>query len=71
MTSIPRVFGVTERVQGNKEELYPVKTKNDNGIMSLNLLLENDTDPVVWRESVIADAVKQFWTDVIWGDAEI
>ena len=68
--SIPRAFGVTERAQGNEEGLYPVKTKKDIGIMSLNLLLENDTDPVVWRGPVIAGAVKQFWTDVIWGDVD-
>jgi len=68
--SIPRAFGVTERAQGNEEGLYPVKTKKDIGIMSLNLLLGNDTDPVVWRGPVIAGAVKQFWTDVIWGDVD-
>lgn len=68
--SIPKMFGIKEKAQGSQFELYPVKTKTGIDIMSVNLLLENDTDPVVWRGPVIAGAVKQFWTDVIWDDVD-
>lgn len=68
--SIPRAFGINEKPLGNDEGLFPAKTAKNTSIMSLNLLLENDTDPVVWRGPVIAGAVKQFWTDVIWGDID-
>lgn len=65
--SIPRAFGVSERAKGDESALYPVKSKMGVEIMSLNLLLENDTDPVVWRGPIIASAVLQFWTQVAWG----
>lgn len=68
--SIPKSFGVKEQVQGNDDGMLPVLTKTGIQIMSLNLLLENDTDPVVWRGPVIAGTVKQFWTDVIWQDVD-
>lgn len=68
--SIPRAFGLKQRAEGSEDGLYPVKTAKGISVMSLNLLLENDTDPVVWRGPVIAGAVKQFWTDVIWGDID-
>ena len=68
--SIPKVFGVTERAQGTNTELYPVVTKSGIEIMSVNLLLENVTDPVVWRGPVIAGVIKQFWTDVVWNDVD-
>lgn len=68
--SVPRAFGLTERAVGNDSGMYPVMTKTGIGVMSLNLLLEQDTDPVVWRGPVIAGAVKQFWTDVLWGDVD-
>ncbi|MDO4289531.1 MAG: Mrp/NBP35 family ATP-binding protein [Eubacterium sp.] len=64
--SIPKAFGITEKAQGTDKGILPVKTKTGIDIMSMNLLLENDTDPVVWRGPVIAGAVKQFWSDVIW-----
>jgi Mrp family chromosome partitioning ATPase len=64
--SIPKAFGITEKAMGSEDGIYPVKTKTGIDVMSMNLLLENDTDPVVWRGPVIAGAVKQFWTDVIW-----
>ena len=63
--SIPKAFGLKEKATGNELGLFPVKTKTDIGVMSVNLLLENETDPVVWRGPVIAGTVKQFWTDVI------
>ena len=68
--SIPKAFGIKEKATGNELGIFPVKTKTDIGVMSVNLLLENETDPVVWRGPVIAGTVKQFWTDVIWGDVD-
>ena len=69
--SIPKAFGLKEKAAGSDDGIYPVKTKTGIDVMSLNLLLENDSDPVVWRGPVIAGAVGQFWTDVIWGDKDI
>ena len=68
--SVPTAFGLTERAQGAEDGILPVVSKGGVSVMSLNLLLENTTDPVVWRGPVIAGAVKQFWTDVIWGDVD-
>lgn len=68
--SIPKMFGVTEKARGTEDTIFPVYTKNGIQIMSVNLLLPDETDPVVWRGPVIAGAVKQFWTDVIWGDVD-
>ena len=68
--SIPKAFGITEKAYGTEEGLLPVETKTGIKVMSINLLLENDTDPVVWRGPVIAGTVKQFWTDVVWGDID-
>lgn len=68
--SIPRSFGLTSKAMGNKEGILPVKSDLGIQIMSINLLLENDTDPVVWRGPIIAGTVKQFWTDVIWEDVD-
>lgn len=64
--SIPKVFGIHEKAQGNEYGLFPAKSQGGVDIMSVNLLLGNDTDPVIWRGPVIAGMVKQFWTDVIW-----
>lgn len=69
--SIPRAFGVKEKASGTDTGIFPVRTKTGIDIMSLNLLLENDSDPVVWRGPVIAGAVGQFWTDVIWGEKDV
>ena len=68
--SIPKAFGLHGKAEGSELGLYPVKTKTDISVMSLNLLTENETDPVVWRGPLIAGTVKQFWTDVIWGDVD-
>ncbi len=68
--SIPRMFGVKEKAMGCDEGILPVETKTGIRLMSINLLLENDTDPVIWRGSLIAGTVKQFWTDVLWGDVD-
>ncbi|MDD6144589.1 MAG: Mrp/NBP35 family ATP-binding protein [bacterium] len=69
--SIPRAFGLKEKAGGSDDGIYPVTTRTGIDVMSLNLLLENDSDPVVWRGPVIAGAVGQFWTDVIWGDKDV
>ena len=68
--SAPTAFGVTECQGATQEGLYPALTKGGIQVMSINLLLDNATDPVVWRGPVIAGAVKQFWTDVIWEDVD-
>jgi Mrp family chromosome partitioning ATPase len=68
--SIPKGFGLTGKATGSENEMYPVVSTNGVSIMSLNLLLEHDTDPVIWRGPLIAGAVKQFWTDVVWGDID-
>lgn len=68
--SIPKAFGLSERACASQEGMYPVCTRSGIKVMSVNLLLENESDPVVWRGPVIAGAVKQFWTDVIWGEVD-
>ena len=68
--SIPKVFGITDRATGDESGILPVKTKTGIEVMSMNLLLEDAASPVVWRGPVIAGAVKQFWTDVMWGDID-
>jgi len=68
--SIPKAFGIREKATGSEFGLFPVKSKTGIEIMSINLLLENDTDPVVWRGPIIGNTVKQFWTDVIWSDVD-
>lgn len=69
--SIPKVFGLTEKAGTyDGKNIMPVITKSGIKVMSINLLMENETDPVVWRGPVIAGCVKQFWTDVVWGDVD-
>ena len=68
--SIPKAFGITERAKGNEFGIIPETTKTGIDIMSVNLLLENTTDPVIWRGPVIAGTVKQFWSEVIWKDVD-
>lgn len=68
--SIPKVFGVREKADSDGQFIYPAKTKTGIEIMSVNLLLPNDSDPVVWRGPIIAGMVKQFWTDVVWNDVD-
>ena len=68
--SVPTAFGIHEHAAGSELGIYPVVSKGGVELMSLNLLTENETDPVIWRGPVIAGAVKQFWTDVIWGDVD-
>jgi Mrp family chromosome partitioning ATPase len=68
--SAPTAFGVTQCQGANEDGLYPALSRSGIQVMSINLLLDNNTDPVVWRGPVIAGAVKQFWTDVIWEDVD-
>lgn len=69
--SIPRAFGMTEKAMGNETTIFPVASKKLGiDVMSINLLLPDDTDPVVWRGPVIGGTVKQFWTDVLWDNID-
>lgn len=68
--SIPKCFGLKQKAMGSELGIFPVTTKTGIDVMSVNLLLEDETAPVVWRGPVIAGTVKQFWTDVIWKDVD-
>lgn len=69
--SIPNAFGVHEKATGNDLGLLPSRSKLGVDLMSINLLLENETDPVIWRGPIVAGTVKQFWSDVIWKDVDV
>ena len=69
--SIPKAFGIKERVTGNDIGLIPPSSTTGIDVMSVNLLMDNETEPVVWRGPVIAGTVKQFWKDTIWNDVDI
>lgn len=69
--SIPRMFGVTDRAKGSDDGIIPVVTESGLQLMSMNVLLENEAEPVVWRGSLISGTVLQFWTDVIWQGVDI
>lgn len=68
--SIPKAFGINTKAYADERGLVPVPTKTGIDVMSINLLLDNETDPVVWRGPVIGGTVKQFWTDVIWEEVD-
>lgn len=68
--SIPKVFNLKEKVTGTQEGMTPAQTKTGIKIMSTNLILDNETDPVVWRGPIIGGVVKQFWSDVNWGEVD-
>lgn len=68
--SIPQAFGLHEKAEGNETEIFPVTTETGIKVMSVNLLLPDETDPVIWRGPIIAGTAKQFWTDVAWGDVD-
>ncbi len=68
--SIPKCFGMKQRALSDENGIYAVETKTGIKVMSINLLLEEETNPVVWRGPVIAGAIKQFWTDVVWGNVD-
>ncbi len=69
--SIPRMFGIDERATGSEAGINTVLTPSGIQMMSMNLLLENETDPVLWRGALISGTVLQFWTDVIWRDVDL
>jgi len=69
--SIPKMFGVHERAMGSETGILPVVTKGGIQVMSMNVLLENEAEPVIWRGSLISGTVLQFWTDVIWTGVDI
>lgn len=69
--SIPKVFGISGRAAGGEDGIIPAVAESGIRMMSINLLLEHSSDPVVWRGPLIAGAVKQFWTDVLWGDIDV
>lgn len=69
--SIPKMFGVHDRATGSEEGILPVLSRSGIQMMSMNLLLEDETMPVVWRGPVISGAVQQFWTDVLWRDLDL
>ncbi|MGN0593044.1 MAG: P-loop NTPase [Ruminococcus sp.] len=68
--SVPKIFGITKFAEADGNSLIPHTTEKGTKIMSMNMLLENDTDPVLWRGPVISGVVKQFWEDVQWGDVD-
>ncbi len=68
--SAPKIFGIKGEVSGGAGGMYPLSSKTGIEVMSVNLLLEKETQPVVWRGPVIAGVVRQFWTDVVWGDVD-
>lgn len=69
--SIPKAFGMTERATGIEDVIYPVRSRTGIQVMSINLILENETDPVVWRGPILGGTLQQFWTDVYWGNNDI
>ncbi|MBR7099535.1 MAG: Mrp/NBP35 family ATP-binding protein [Clostridia bacterium] len=68
--SLPKMFGVNQKARGTEAGLLPVRSPSGIQTMSMNLLLEEDTQPVLWRGSLIAGAAVQFWTDVLWEDVD-
>lgn len=68
--SIPMVFGMTDKARGNKDGILPNTSRTGIDIMSVNLILENASDPVLWRGPLITQSIKQFWADVIWEDVD-
>lgn len=68
--SIPKMFGITQKAAGDESGIIPVVTGGGIKVMSVNVLLENEEDPVIWRGPVLGGAVKQFWTDVVWGELD-
>ena len=68
--SIPKAFGINDKAEGCEDGIFPITSATGIKTISVNNLLENDTDPVLWRGPIIAGLIKQFWTDVIWGDVD-
>ena len=68
--SIPKMYGLHGPAQADDEGIYPMISENDIKVMSINLLMPDEESPVIWRGPVISNIVKQFWTDVIWGELD-
>ena len=68
--SIPKMYGIHENAKGSEAGMFPCEAQDGTRIMSVNLLLEHESDPVIWRGPVIAGVVEQFWTDVMWGELD-
>ena len=68
--SIPKMYGIHEKAKGDGENIFPCEAKDGTKIMSINLLLPEEDDPVIWRGPVISGVVTQFWTDVAWGELD-
>lgn len=69
--SVARLFGINgKRAMGNETAIFPVETSDGIKVMSLNLLIEDENQPVIWRGSLLSNCVKQFWTDVLWGELD-
>ena len=68
--SIPKMYGIHDTAKGSDDGIFPEIAKDGTKIMSVNLLLPNESDPVIWRAPIITSVVTQFWTDVIWGDVD-
>ena len=68
--SIPKAFGVTEKAYGENNLIYPLKTKSGIRIMSANCLLDDDSEPIIWRGVLLGNLVKQFYEDVLWGELD-
>ena len=68
--SIPKLFGVSGTIRGSESGAYPLVSDGGIQLMSMNLLLQNSTDPVLWRGPIIASIVKQFWQDIIWNEVD-
>ena len=68
--SIPKMYGIHDTAKGSDDGIFPEVAKDGTKIMSVNLLLPNESDPVIWRAPIITSVVTQFWTDVIWGDVD-
>ncbi len=69
--SIPTAFGLSDRIEGEEHQLAPAVSSLGIKVMSLNLLLDDPSSPVIWRGPILAGVVKQFWSDVIWGDIDV
>ena len=68
--SIPKMFGIHQRAVADEDYMYPISSRFGIKVMSLNLLVENETDPVIWRGPIIGGLIQQFWKDVKWGDID-
>ncbi len=68
--SIPKIFGIRQKAEGSDIGIFPVQSSTGIKIMSINLLLKDDTDPVIWRGPILSSTVKQFWSDVVWDNVD-